>query len=188
MTFSARTKRLFALIDADVVDFVAKGECGIVDGASVIATECEVEEDVVGLMEGIGVASKASVDGLREIDGVEQFVVEIETDGLFVPIHAPDVKLFCPLYITLGEVGIRNALAVPHSIPALVTAPCGIGKDMGNTIDTIELHHIDLTTGRPIHGCAKCPNGWPGAACYGYLGTHFETSVEEGMLTSAGDA
>ena len=35
----ARMRRLFALIDADIIDFVTKRESGIVDGSTIIASE-----------------------------------------------------------------------------------------------------------------------------------------------------
>ena len=134
-------------------------------------------------MERIGLTTYASVDRFCQINRIEQFVIEIEADGLFVPIHAPNVETLSPIGITFCKVSIRNAPAVPHSIPPLIATPCRISKNMWNTIDTIEFHHIDFTTRGPLHRSAKCPDGRPSPTGDGYLGTHFKTSIEKSTFS-----
>ena len=80
-------------------------------GDTAVGAEGEVEEDVMfeawdGVGEGILViAVKAPIIGLREVDFVQKFIVEIEANEVFVPIHAPDVELVGPIWIFFRKVG-----------------------------------------------------------------------------------
>ena len=44
---------------------------------------------------------------LREIDFIQQLIIEIDADERFVPIHTPDVELFCPMWIFLRKMAER---------------------------------------------------------------------------------
>lgn len=76
-----------------------------------VGAEGEVEEnEVLETWDGVGerifvIATKASVIGLREVDFVQKFIVEIEANEVFVPIHAPDVELVGPIWIFFRKVG-----------------------------------------------------------------------------------
>lgn len=99
---------------------VAEGEPGGV-GLAAVGADGEVEQDVVleardGVREGIlRVALIAAVEGLREIDLVEQFIVEIEADVVLVPVHAPDVELVGPARILVREMGEEGRPSTSNS-------------------------------------------------------------------------
>src|ERR1044071_8796746 len=64
--------------------------------AAVLSSDGEVQEEIVGLAEGVH-ALRVGVEGLVEIDGVQQQVVNGEADGVFLPVHPPDVELAGPV-------------------------------------------------------------------------------------------
>ena len=146
VVFSIRyTRKLFTeLVDADVVDLISHGEAGVEDGAAIVATEGEVEEDVLGMVEGRDVATDGAVDGLGLWDLVEEFVVEVDTDGGLVPVHAPDVEARGPEGVDVEEVLEGSLAGVPYGGPVGVVAPGGIGEDMWDAVDAVELHEVYL--------------------------------------------
>ena len=96
-------------IHSYVVDIVVHREC-IVDGfASVIATDGEVEQYVLRCVEWVLIAASTSVDGFREVNVVEEFVVEIDAYVVFGPIHAPRVEAFVPIGVALKEMLVGYA-------------------------------------------------------------------------------
>ena len=80
----------------------------------------------------------------------------------------------------------RYALGVPHGIVMAVVPPCGVGQDMRNAFNAIEFHYVDFTARRPFHVLSQQPDGRPRATGRGYLGPHFEASVEETETASGG--
>ena len=117
--------------------------------------------DIVG--EGILVVAIISlVEGLREIDFVQQLIIEVDANEFFVPVHAPDVELICPIGILLREMREGNHSRIPNTFPSLWRAPAGIGKNRRLTVLDIILHDVDLAIIRPLPLVAQQPDGRPG--------------------------
>ena len=133
------------LIESDIVYLVAYGVLVGCGGTTMLATDGEVEQEVLVCVEGVLALSVGAIDGVCEVYVVEQLIVEVDAQVLGLPLHAPDMKLVGPGVIELKEVSEGDGLGVPYGLVAVI-APSGIGEDVGDVVDAVVLHHIDLAT------------------------------------------
>ena len=129
----------------------------------------QIEEEIVaeawdGVGEGIlAIAVITTVDSLREVNLVEQFIVEINTDESFFPVHAPDVELIGPVWILVGKMCEGDDGRVPHGLPSFIGTPAGIGENRWLTVFDIVFHHVYFTILRPLPFVAQKPDSRPGS-------------------------
>ena len=143
------------LVNANPVDQVAAWEIGFGWVAALFAANGEVKQQIVWLAERVFLVG-GLVECLGEINGVEQPTVEIDFDGIFVPIHTPGVETVVP-FCGVAKRGKRGFDAVPNGLEAIFRCVCGIGEDHAAVI----LHDVDLAATRPLTRGAKGPDGGP---------------------------
>ena len=138
-------------------------------------------------VEWVLVVACTSVDGLREVYVVEEFIVEVYAYVVFGPIHAPRVEAFVPIGVALEEVLVGYAFRVPYRA-VLVVAPTGVGQYVWTAVHMIVFHDIDFATRGPTPFAAEQPDGWPRTDDCWYACAHFEGAVEKLKLTTGVDA
>ena len=82
----------------------------------------------------------------RQSNLIQQFIIQIEFDNFFIPIHPPNVKFGSPFRIFLRKMDIGCGLTIPFSPPLLVRAPRSICQNMRNSFDLVIFHNIYLST------------------------------------------
>src|SRR5210317_1950684 len=88
------------LVNADIIDFKARGELGWGGVAPAGAMDGKDDENVVRLAERIANTITGRIGRVVNLDGVQQVIVDIDPDLLLVPIHMPDMKVFRPVGIS----------------------------------------------------------------------------------------
>lgn len=134
------------------------------------------------LTKGILVLTRCCVEGAVQVGLVKQFVVQVEPDVVFVPVHPPDVKFISPLRILLQKVAEWHRFAVPVGLPATVRTPGCVGQDVGHTLYAVVFHDVDFAAGGPLHGGSQGPDGRPGASGCGDFRPDFKPTVLEGLF------
>src|SRR5690606_25356098 len=101
----------------------------------------------------------------------EQLVVDVETDPVFVPVHAPDVKPVGPLGI--AKLGNRLDGRIPAGDPPPVAPPGRVGEEL----TLVVLHDVDLAVAGPFALDAQRPKGGPQPLARIDPGPHFKAAV-----------
>ena len=138
------TNMVLLLIYPHIVYLITHGHSLHVHFAT-CAAHGKVQEQIHGGMEGVVTITMLTIYSFAQVYFVEQFIVKIYAYELFVPIHAPDVKLRCPKLILVGEVCEGFHALIPYTT-ALVITPTGISKNAGCTIFGIVFHDVHLST------------------------------------------
>lgn len=134
------------------------------------------------LTEGILLLSECCVDCAVQVGFVEQLVIQVKSDILFVPIHAPNMEIVSPVWILLQKVAEGYCLAIPVGLPTAVGPPGRVGQDVGHPLDTIIFQEVDFAARGPFHAGAKGPDGRPGTSGGGDFGPDFKPAVLEGLF------
>ena len=111
---------LFLLIHPYIIDEILHRKSGIIDFATIITAQGKIEQEILRLLERLLAIAQLAIHRLCLTNLVEKFIVQIKTDALLIPIHAPNVELISPLRIPISEMGERDSLAVPFRRPRLV--------------------------------------------------------------------
>lgn len=122
--------KLFLLIHPYIIDEILHREGGIIYRSTIITAQGKIEQEILRLLERLLVIAQLAIYRLILANLIQKFIIQVKTDALLIPIHAPNVELISPLRIPISEMGERDSLAVPFRRPRLIGSPAGIGKDM----------------------------------------------------------
>lgn len=76
---------------------------GIIYLATIITAQGKIEQEILRLLERLLAIAKLAIHRLILANLVKEFIIQVKTNALLIPIHAPNVELISPLRIPIGK-------------------------------------------------------------------------------------
>ena len=94
---------LLLLIHPYIIYEILHRHGGIIYLATIITAQGKIEQEILRLLERLLAIAKLAIHRLILANLVKEFIIQVKTNALLIPIHAPNVELISPLRIPIGK-------------------------------------------------------------------------------------